>query len=645
MIGFGGDYNPEQWDPATWAEDDELMRRARVTTATVGVFSWAILEPAEGSYDFGWLDDTLDRLHGNGISVTLATPTASPPPWFTFAHPDAMTVTADGTRLTHGSRDTYCAASPAYREAALRIATQLARRYCGHPAVTRWHIHNEYGTICWCDHAAEAFRRWLRDRYRSLDAVNEAWSTSFWSQRYSAWEQILPPRATQYLPNPAQSLDFKRFWSDELLAAYTEQRDEIRRHDPGAEVTTNFILAAWQPIDVWRWSREVDVVAVDHYLDTTDETEGHADIAFAADRARSFNGGRPWVLMEQAASLVNTGGVVAHRAAGRVVMDSLGYVARGADDVLFFQWRASRGGSEMYHAALVPHTGPVSRIFREAVQLGETLECIGEVAGSEVRADVAILYDADSRWALETRSLPSDHLSYLGQIRAIHRMLWEAGVTTDFAPLGADLSGYRLVVAPTLYIMPVAGVDAIRRYVREGGHLAVTFFSGIVDEAHRIHLGGYPGPLRDVLGVRVEEFHPLRPGVTIALDDGSSGTVWSELLRSEGAEVMASYADGLGPAITRHAYGAGTAWYLSTQPRSLHDILRTAGVSPVLPGLPPGVDAVRRGRYLFVFNHGDTPTVLPVSGTDLLTGQTVTTVQPSSAVILTHDPERRQLLA
>jgi beta-galactosidase len=624
VIGFGGDYNPEQTDPATWAEDDRLMRRARVTTATVGVFSWALLEPAEGRYEFGWLDDAIGRLHDNGVTVTLATPTASPPPWFTLAYPDALPVTADGTRLVHGSRDTYCAAAPAYRAAALRITSELAGRYADHPAVTRWHIHNEYGTICWCDHAAGAFRRWLRDRYGSLDALNDAWSTSFWSQRYSAWEQILPPRATQYLANPAQSLDFKRFWSDELLAAYTDQRDEVRGRAPAAEITTNFILPSWQPIDMWRWADQVDVVAVDHYLDTTDEADGHADIAFAADRARSLAGGRPWVLMEHAPNPWP----------GRTVLDSLGYVARGADDVLFFQWRASRGGAEMYHPALVPHAGEDSRIFREAVELGEILERIGEVEGTRVHADVAILYDPDSWWALEATSL----VSYLGVVRAVHRMLWRAGVTTDFArPRGDDLSGYRLVVAPATYIMAEPGADAIRRYVRKGGQLVATFLSGIADESHRVRVGGYPGALPDILGVRVEEFHPLPSGTSVALDDGSAATVWSERLRADGAEVVASYADGglAGlPAITRHALGDGAAWYLSTMPGSLAGVLRAAGVEPVLAGLPAGVDAVRRGRYLFVFNHRDEPVTMPVTGSDLLTGRAVTTLAPSAVAIL-----------
>ena len=269
-LWFGGDYNPEQWDEPVWAEDDALMRTAGVNTATVGVFSWARLEPAEGEYDFGWLDATLDRLAANQVRVILATPTASPPPWFTLAYPDAMPVTQDGVRLTHGSRDTYCAAAPGYRAAARRMAAALAARYGQHPAVALWHVHNEYGTVCWCEHAALAFRSWLQKRYGAdadgLAQLNETWGTAFWGQSYSAWPQVQPPRATQWRGNPGQLLDFRRFWSDELLAAYCEQRDEIRRAAPGVPVTTNLMLPDYQVIDPWAWRREVDVVAVDHYL-------------------------------------------------------------------------------------------------------------------------------------------------------------------------------------------------------------------------------------------------------------------------------------------------------------------------------------------------------------------------------------------
>ncbi len=640
-LWFGGDYNPEQWDKEIWAEDDALMREARVNTATVGVFSWSAIEPAEGRYEFGWLDATLDRLHSRGVRVVLATPTASPPPWFTLAYPDAMPVTREGTRLWHGSRDTYCAAAPAYRSAALRIAEALARRYAGHPALAMWHIHNEYGTVCWCDHAASAFRDWLRRRYsrgeNGLDALNEAWGTAFWSQRYSAWEQVLPPRATQWRPNPSQTLDYGRFWSDELLAAFRQQRDAIRRQTPQIPVTTNFMLSGhYQVLDSWAWSREVDVVAIDHYLGTAG-ADGAIDIAFGSDRARSWGGGRPWMLMEQAASLVSDSGLMLHREPGRMLRDSLGYVARGSDSVLFFQWRASRAGAESFHAAMVPHAGRDSRIFAEIAGLGQALERVGEIAGSTVRADVAVLWDADSWWALEDKGLPSADVRYLDAVRADHAALWRAGVVCDFIHPEGDLSGYRLIFASAAYLLSDEGAWSLRGYVEGGGHLVVSFLSGIVDSSHHVRLGGYPGALRDVLGIRVEEFHPLRSGTGIRLSTGERGTLWSEYLRSEGAQVLAAYADGplAGcPAVTRNSLRDGTAWYVSTrldehaQDRIVGEALAAAGAGPVLPGLPPGVEVVRReggGRsWLFALNHTGEPAVLPVTGLELLSGRPAT---------------------
>jgi beta-galactosidase len=665
-IWYGGDYNPEQWDAAVWAEDDVLMRQAGVNTVTVGVFSWALLEPGEGRFEFSWLDDTLDRLHANGIRVILATPTASPPPWFTLAHPDAMPVTREGTRLWHGSRDTYCAAAPAYRRAALRIAGELACRYAGHPALAMWHVHNEYGTRCWCDHAAAAFRRWLRARYGDGDdglaALNVAWGTAFWSQRYSAWEQILPPLATQYLPNPGHDLDFRRFWSDELLAAYTEQRDLLSQHSPGVPVTTNFMGPDHLVVDAWSWARETNVVAVDHYLASTGPA-GLADIAFCADWARGVGGGRPWLLMEQAPSVVVEDGLMVHREPGRMLRDSLGYVARGADSVLFFQWRASRAGAEMYHPALVPHGGPDTRIFTEAAELGAALRRLAEVAGSVVTADAAVLADTGSRWALESRGMPSPHVRHLDVARAAHAALWRSGIGCDIAAPRSDLSRYRLVVVPAVYLLSDEAAVSLRRYTEGGGHLVVTFCSGIADQWHRIRTGGYPGALRDLLGIRVEEFHPLTPATTTALIsetsadpalralsardtggllarvlDGARGSLWSERLRMEGAEVLARYGHGALtglPAITRHSVGTGTAWYLSTLPDDdvlgalLREAALAAGVLPALPGAPPGVCVSRRhgdgGRsWLFAFNHGAATVTLPAAGLDLLTGRETT---------------------
>jgi beta-galactosidase len=666
-IWYGGDYNPEQWDAAVWAQDDELMRRAHVNTATVGVFCWALLEPEEGRFEFGWLDATLDRLHANDVRVVLATPTASPPPWFTLAYPDAMPVTRDGTRLWHGSRDTYCAAAPAYRRAALRIAGELARRYASHPALAMWHVHNEYGTRCWCDHAAAAFRSWLRDRYGGLDELNDAWGTAFWSQHYSAWEQILPPRSTQYLPNPAHDLDFRRFWSDELLAAYVEQRDLLRRCSPGVPVTTNFIGPDHLVLDMASWSREVDVVAIDHYLSTTGPG-GHADIAFCADWARCAGGGAPWLLMEQAPSVVIADGLMLHREPGRMLPDSLGYVARGADSVLFFQWRASRAGAELYHPALVPHAGPDTRIFTEAAELGAALERIGEVAGSRVAPpDVAVLIDTGSRWALESPVLPSGEIRQLGLARSWHAALYRAGIGCDLVSPAASLSGYRLVIVPAVYLLSDEAAGSLHGFVAGGGHLVATFLSGIADQYHRVRTGGYPGALREVLGIRVEEFHPLPPGTTVtlrsgagaldsALDgalDGAAASEWSERLRTEGADILASYAGGVLaglPAITRNTVGHSAAWYISTVlAGDAHDALlraavAAAGVRPVRPDAPPGVAVTRRlgtgGRsWLFAFNHTDSALTLPAEGLDLLTGRTVTGALdlPSHAVALLRE--------
>jgi beta-galactosidase len=645
-LAFGGDYNPEQWDAAVWAQDDELMRAARVNTATVGVFSWSLLEPEEGRFEFGWLDETLDRLGRNGVRVILATPTASPPPWFTLAHPDAMPVTRDGVRLWHGSRDTYCAAAPAYRQAAVRIAGELAGRYGGHPALAMWHVHNEYGTSCWCDHAAAAFRDWLRRRYGGLAALNEAWGTAFWSQRYSRWEQVLPPRATQYLPNPGHDLDFRRFWSDELLTAFTEQQDVIRELSPGVPVTTNLATADWAVPDPWTWGREVDVVAIDHYL-TTAGPAGHADIAFTADLARAAGGGKPWLLMEQAASIVIEDGLMVHREPGRMLRDSVGYVAHGADGVCFFQWRASRAGAELFHPALVPHAGRDTRIFAEAAELGAALERISEVAGSVLRAEAAVLVDTDSRRVLESRGLPSDQIRHLEVARAAHAALWRAGLACDLAPPAADLSGYRLVLVPAVYLMSDEVAADLRGYVAAGGHLVVTFLSGIADQFHRIRTGGYPGALRDLLGVWVEEFHPLPPGATVTLAlsgpgsglelglGAAAGTRWSERLRPAGCEVVARYDAGVLaglPAVTRNAHGDGVAWYLSTwladdaYDSLLRDAATAAGVRPALAAVPPGVAVSRRhgqdgASWLFAFNHTAEPVTVPAAGLDLLSGQ------------------------
>ncbi|GGN67735.1 beta-galactosidase [Actinoplanes lobatus] len=617
MLFFGGDYNPEQWPEEVWAEDVALMRQAGVNIATVGVFSWSNLEPEPGRYEFGWLDRVLDRLHDGGVRVALATPTASPPPWFTLAHPEAMPAGADGIRLTHGSRDTYCVSAPAYRAAARNIAERLAERYAHHPALAMWHVHNEYGTDCRCDTTAAAFRTWLEKRHGDLDALNESWTTAFWSQRYSDWAQITPPRATQYLPNPAQVLDFRRFLSDELLGAYVEQRDLLRAANPDVPVTTNFVQGGWVSVDHARWAAEVDVVAVDHYPD--DAGPGaEEETAFAGDLARGWGGGS-WLLMETAPNLIYTRGRMHAKEPGRLTRHSLGYVARGSRGAMYFQWRQPRGGAELFHSALVPHAGPDSPVFREAVGLGRTLRGLAPVASAlPPVAQVALTWDAPSWWALQAPALPSADIDYPGAVRQAHRALFRAKIQTDFVfpGMSTGLGGYRLVVAPHLYLVSDEAAAAFRDYVAAGGHLVVTYLSGIAEPDTRVRLGGYPGAFREVLGVRVVEWHPQPADRTFALDDGTPVSRWIERVETAGAETISRYADGPlagAPAITRHRYGQGAAWYVSTSfgddglRALLTRIAAEAGVEPVLPGLPDQVEAVRRGDLMFLFNHGITP--------------------------------------
>ncbi|MEW9554355.1 beta-galactosidase [Nonomuraea sp. NPDC050783] len=640
VIAYGGDWNPEQWPEETWEQDVALMREAGVNRVSVGIFSWSALEPAEGVFDFGWLDRALDLLAAAGIRANLATPTASPPPWFAAAYPEALPVDADGRRLHHGSRQGFCPSSPIYREKALRIAERVATRYAGHPALALWHVHNEYGchnARCYCDTSAAAFRAWLRARYGSLDALNDAWGTAFWSQRYGDWTQILPPRATPSFPNPGQQLDFRRFSSDTLVGLYAAERDLLRSITPDVPATTNLMAGAHWDMDCWAFAAELDVVSTDHYLIGA-RPEPHIDLAFAADYARSLGGGRPWLLMEHSTSAVNWQPRNLAKAPGELRRNSLQHLARGADGIMFFQWRASRAGAEKWHSAMLPHAGPDTKIFREVTALGAELAGLAGVTGSRVSAEAAILLDHASVWAQDHPAQPSAELDPVEEAKRWHAALWRAGVTCDLARPEGDLSGYRLVLVPMLYLVSDAGAAGLAEFVRRGGVALVGPYSGIVDEHDRVRLGGYPGAWRDLLGVTTEEFFPLeRP---IPLESGGTGTVWSELARATGAKVLDAYAAG-GPAWTRNEHGAGAAHYLTTLlddatlARVLAAVCAEAGVRPAATA-PPGVEVVRRahrdGRsFLFAINHtgADAAVTTP--------GGTRVTVAAGDALVVPED--------
>jgi beta-galactosidase len=634
-IAYGGDFNPEQWPDETLEEDLRLMAEAGVSFVSLAIFSWALLEPEPGRYELAWLDRVMDAMAGAGIAVDLATGTASPPPWWSRAHPDSLPVLADGTTLWWGSRQAFCPSSADYRRSATNLAGALAEHYRDHPALSLWHVHNEYGchnAACFCDTSAAAFRAWLRDRYRDLGALNEAWGTAFWSQRYGDWGEILPPRTTGTWRNPGQQLDWARFCSEELLACFRAERDVLRRVTPDVPVTTNF-MSLFQPLDYRAWAAEVDLVSNDHYL-RLDLTDPAGDLSLSGDLMRSLAGG-PWWLMEHSTSAVNWQPLNRAKAPGEMIRNSLTHVARGADAVGFFQWRASRAGAEKYHSAMVPHGGTDTKIWREVVRLGAHLKALAEVAGSGVDAEAALVWSWPAWWGVELGAHPSVHLDAAGHLRDWHAALCRRAVPADVvAPLD-DLARYRLVVAPHLYLLSDEEAGALARYVHGGGTLAVTFFSGIVDEHDHIRLGGYPGALRDLLGVRMEEFFPLMPGEHVRLSDGNVAWVWSELGRTEGAEVLVTFADGPvagSPALTRRRVGAGQAWYLACRLDAagldslVGDLLAASGVRPVAD-VAPGVEVVRRrgpaGSWLFVINHTAEEQTVAAAGVELLAGRTV----------------------
>ena len=469
---YGGDYNPEQWPEEVWIEDVRLMREANVNLVSLGIFSWAKLEPRPGDHDFGWLDRILDLLHENGIMVNLATATASPPPWLARLHPESLPVTENGTVLHPGARQHYCPSSSAYKERAADLVGRIADRYKKHPALAMWHVNNEYGchvAECYCDASAAHFRSWLRGRYGTLDRLNEVWGTAFWSQGYGEWDEILPPRSAPTFANPTQQLDFRRFSSDALLELFEMEKEILKRATPDVPVTTNF-MGFFKPVDYWKWAAREDLVSDDSYPDPSNP-EAHVRAAASRDLMRSLGGGDPWVLMEQTTVRVNWRERNVPKKPGQMRLWSLQAVARGAEGVMFFQWRQSKAGAEKWHSAMVPHGEPEeSRSWKEVKRLGEDLTKLDGLLGARGEAEVAILLDWNNWWALELDSKPSSDVRMVDEshgergpaydaIYSFYRPLFEANVPVDFVHPEADLSGYKLVVAPNLYLVTDAAAD------------------------------------------------------------------------------------------------------------------------------------------------------------------------------------------
>jgi beta-galactosidase len=632
-IWFGGDYNPEQWAEAVWKDDVALMQQAGVTMVTVGVFSWSWLEPEEGTFTFEWLDRVMDTLHAAGIRVDLATATASPPPWLSHRYPDSLPVTESGVRLQRGSRQAYCPSSPDYRRLAARLAGEIARRYAAHPALELWHINNEYGchvSRCYCETSAAAFRRWLTDKYGTIENLNRAWGTAFWSQRYGSIDEVTVPSVAPAFRNPTQLLDFDRYSSDEILGIFREEAAAVRASSPSVPITTNF-MGFFKPLDYWAWAAELDVISDDCYPDPADPDSPYL-AAMTRDLMRSLADGKPWLLMEQSAGAVNWRPSNAAKPEGMMRAWSYQALARGADGILYFQWRQSELGAERFHSAMLPHTGTDSVSWKAVCGLGAELREIGDALDAPTHGSVGIMLDWDSWWSIEQAGLPST-IDYMEGVRAWYRTLYEAGVAIDFVNTRSDLGRYRAIVVPSLFVATGEALAALGAYAEMGGQLLVGYQSGITDEEGRLTPGGYLGGLTNTLGIRIDEFFPLPIPGSVATDsvrlranhlgvrDGF-GSVWSERLVVTDAEVMARFASGPlegEAAITRRTIGTGNAWYAATLPDGW---LRSRLISQLLAGTGvledaiavAGVEVTRRGRHQFVINQTASAVSVPIAG-------------------------------
>ena len=434
----------------------------------------------------------LELLWGAGIGVDLATPTASPPPWLSARYPDALPVDARGAHYSHGSRQHFCVCSSSYRARARRIVERLVSEVGTHPAIEMWHVHNEYAChvpYCYCDNHAQAFRVWLQRRYGSVDELNEAWGTTFWSQRYGEFAEVLPPRLTPTFVNPGQELDYKRFSNDAFLEEFLEERQVLRTARPDIPVTTNF-MGFFKPLDYFAWAGELDVVSTDNYADPADP-DAMMLSAMHYDLVRSLNKDAPWMVMEQTPLRVNWRPHNCPKAPGQMRAMSYQAVARGAAGVLFFQWRASRSGAEKFHSAMVSHSGVASPVWGEVAGLGRELDRLGTLEGSGVDARIAMVFSWANWWALEAPAKPANDLSMADQLSWLYRPLFECGATVDFCRPDERLDGYEAVIVPSLYLVTEEEGAKLVGYVERGGTAVVSFWSGIVNERDAVYLGPY----------------------------------------------------------------------------------------------------------------------------------------------------------
>lgn len=658
---YGGDYNPEQWSEDVWEEDMRLFALAGIDIVTLNVFSWASLQPDEHTYCFEKLDKIMDLVEKNGLKVCMATSTAAHPAWMAKKYPDILRTEFNGMKRKFGSRHNSCQNSPTYQKYSVLLAKKLAERYKDRKCIVAWHVSNEYGGECYCENCEKAFRVWLKDKYKTIEELNRAWNTAFWGHTFYEWDEIVVPNllSEHFAENRTTfqgiSLDYRRFNSEGMLHCFKAEYEAIKSVIPNAKITTN-LMGFYKPLDYQMWANEMDFISWDNYPANEDP---YARIAMNHDLMRGIKGGQPFVLMEQTPSVTNWLAYNALKRPNVMRLWSYQAMAHGADAILFFQMRRSIGACEKYHGAVIDHVGNENtRVFREIAKLGEELKQLGsKTLGSTMDSKVAVVVDWDNWWALEYSAGPSCDLKYLDEVFGYYRALEEQNYSVDLIGVNDDLSKYEVVIAPILYMTKGSYDEKIREYVKNGGTFITTFFSGIVDEHDLVITGGYPGHLRDILGIWVEEIDALPAGTTNAFTyEGKQyeAKLLCDIMHLEGAKALATYEKDFyanTPVLTVNEYGKGKAYYVGTRSNEdfyqtfLKERLEEKGVRPVLEVEGVGIEATERikgdKRYLFVLNHNDAEGtfVMPKTKVDLLTERTynegeVVTIPSKEVMIL-----------
>ena len=641
-IPYGGDYNSEQWPEETWEEDMRLLKLAHIDIVTLNVFSWASLQSDDDVYHFEKLDKIMELVQKHGLNVCMATSTGAHPAWMARKHPDILRVDHSGMKHKFGARHNSCPNSPTYRKYAPALAAKLADRYKKYDNIAAWHISNEYGGECYCENCEKKFREWLRARYKTIEEVNRVWDTAFWGHTFYDFEDIvLPNLLSEHMDGGRTcfqgiTLDYRRFNSESILNAYRLEYDAIHAITPDIPITTN-LMGAYQPLDYQMWGKYMDFISWDNYPANDAPIES---AAMRHDLMRGLKQGKPFALMEQTPSVTNWLPCNMLKRPGVMRLWSYQAVAHGADTVMFFQMKRSIGACEKYHGAVIDHAGHENtRVFREVAQLGAELDALGaQTLGARSDAKTAILFDWDNWWAVSCSAGPTIYLDYCDEVQRCYKALFDQNIPVDMIGVEDDLSRYDLVIAPVLYMVKTGYDEKIRSYVKSGGRFLTTFFSGYVDEHDLVTVGGYPGRLRDILGIWVEEEDALPADMHNHFryqDKTYPASMLCDLLHTEGAEALAFYEEdfyaGM-PVLTKNAFGKGFGYYVATRSSDefyrqfLGEICKDSGIMPVMD-TPDGVEVTRRvnekGVFVFLLNHRDDDytAVLPFGGTNLLDGK------------------------